>query len=293
MSKRELEHGLVTDLADRTSYPGYLQLDLILSAQKPLSSIAPSDGRPAEPHHDEMLFIIQHQTTELWFKLIIHELRAAMEHCRRDELEPCFKILARVKHVQTQLFNQWSVLATLTPSEYVQFRHVLGPASGFQSAQYRLVEFMLGAKDRRFLKFHEHRASDHAMLLQGLEAPSVYDEFLRFLSRKGHAVPREVLERQVSEPHEKDPGVTAVFKRIYEDHERYWDAYEMAEKLVDIDEQFSTWRFRHFKTVERIIGYKRGTGGSSGVPYLRQLVEVNFFPELWEVRTEIKEAGRP
>jgi tryptophan 2,3-dioxygenase len=292
MSKREMEAGLVSDLADRTSYSGYLQLDLILSAQKPLSGGVDALGKPIEPHHDELLFIIQHQTTELWFRLIIHELRAALSHCRRDELEPCFKILARVKHVQAQLFNQWSVLATLTPSEYVQFRHVLGPASGFQSFQYRLVEFMLGAKDRRMMKFHEHRPSDHAALLEALEAPSIYDEFLRYLSRRGHDVPREVLERNVSEPHERSAGVTAVFRRIYEAPKKYWDAYEMAEKLVDIDEQFSTWRFRHFKTVERIIGYKRGTGGSSGVPFLRQLVELNFFPELWDVRTEIKEVGR-
>jgi tryptophan 2,3-dioxygenase len=289
MSKRELDATLVTDLAHRTSYPGYLHLERILSAQEPLSGLDPSGRRVAPAHHDELLFIIQHQTTELWFKLVIHELSAAMAHIRADEPEPCFKILARVKHIQAQLFNQWSVLATLTPSEYMQFRHVLGPASGFQSAQYRRVEFMLGAKDRRFLKFHEHRPDEHAALLAALEAPSVYDEFLRFLARRGLAIPTDVLLRDVAEPHEKHDGVTEVFKTIYENPKRYWDAYEMAEKLVDLDEQFSTWRFRHFKTVERIIGYKRGTGGSSGVPYLRQLVEANFFPELWEVRTHLKE----
>lgn len=278
MAKRELEPGLESDLADRMSYGGYLQLDTLLSAQKPLSQ---------PPHHDEMLFIIQHQVSELWLRLMIHELRAAMLHIRRDELEPCFKILARVKNIQAQLFNMWGVLATLTPTEYAQFRGILGPASGFQSMQYRVVEFLLGAKDRRFLEFHRHRPQDLAQLEEALQLPSLYDEFLRQLSRRGLPIPREVLDRDITEPYEKHPGVTAAIKTIYEDPERLWDAYEMCEKLVDVDEQFALWRFRHLKTVERIIGYKRGTGGSSGVGFLRTLVSLNFFPELWDVRTEI------
>jgi tryptophan 2,3-dioxygenase len=278
MTHRELEPGIRTDLKDRMTYSGYLQLDRLLSAQTPLSSPV---------HHDEMLFIIQHQTSELWFKLAIHELRAALEMIRRDELEGSFKIIARVKNIQAQLYNQWAVLSTLTPSEYAQFRGVLGPASGFQSVQYRIVEFLLGAKDGRMLKFHEHRPGDHAELLKALQTPSLYDEFLRYLSRRGLAIPREVLERDVTQAYEKGDAVTAQIKRIYDEPEKWWDAYEMCEKLVDLDEQFALWRFRHVKTVERIIGYKKGTGGSSGVAFLKQLVDLNFFPELWDVRTLI------
>jgi tryptophan 2,3-dioxygenase len=278
MTQRELEPGIRSDLADRMTYAGYLQLEKLLSAQAPLSSPA---------HHDEMLFIIQHQTSELWFKLAIHELRAALEMIRRDELEPSFKIIARVKNIQAQLYNQWAVLSTLTPTEYAQFRHVLGPASGFQSLQYRIVEFLLGAKDARMLKFHEHRPADHAELQRALKTPSLYDEFLRYLSRRGLPVPPAVVDRDVTQPYEKNEAVTAAIKIIYDAPEEWWDAYEMCEKLVDLDEQFALWRFRHVKTVERIIGYKKGTGGSSGVPFLRQLVELNFFPELWDVRTHI------
>jgi tryptophan 2,3-dioxygenase len=278
MGKRELEPGLHKDLADRTTYSGYLNLDRLLSAQQLLSQ---------PPHHDEMLFIIQHQTSELWFKLVIHELRAGLGFLRRDELEPCFKILARIKAVQQQLTNQWGVLATLTPTEYTQFRAVLGPASGFQSLQYRIVEFLLGNKEPAMLQFHRHRPEDEAQLREAMQTPSLYDEFLRHLGRRGLPVPREVLERDITQPYEPSPGVVAVFKTVYENPEKWWDAYEMCEKLVDVDEQFALWRFRHVKTVERIIGFKRGTGGSSGVPFLRKLVELEFFPELWAVRTEI------
>ena len=276
MAKRELEPGIRTDLAERTTYSGYLQLDRLLSAQQPLSK---------PPHHDEMLFIIQHQTTELWFKLAIHELRAALELIRKDDLEPCFKIIARVKNIQAQLYNQWAVLSTLTPTEYAQFRYVLGPASGFQSLQYRVVEFLLGAKNAEMLKFHAHRPADRADLERALKTPSLYDEFLRYLSRRGLPIPREVLERDITEPHQKHDGVTAAIKIVYEQPDQWWDAYEMCEKLVDLDEQFALWRFRHMKTVERIIGFKRGTGGTSGVPFLRKLIEEEFFPELWAVRT--------
>ncbi|MCW5755710.1 MAG: tryptophan 2,3-dioxygenase [Phycisphaeraceae bacterium] len=280
MSQRDLEPTLHTDLADRMTYGGYLQLDKILSAQSPLSSPA---------HHDEMLFIIQHQTSELWLKLMVHELRAAIEAVRRDDLEPCFKILARVKHILAQLLNQWSVLATLTPTEYAQFRSVLGNASGFQSYQYRLVEFLLGNKDRRMLEVHRHDADAYPILKEALEGPSIYDAFLAFMLRAGLPVPREAVERDLTLPREMDEGVIAVFKTVYEDPHQHWQAYEMAEKLVDVDDQFGQWRYRHLRTVHRIIGMKRGTGGSSGVPFLRQMIDHQFFPELWEVRTRIDE----
>jgi tryptophan 2,3-dioxygenase len=274
-----LEPGIVTDFRDRMTYAGYLQLERLLSAQVPLSQ---------PPHHDEMLFIIQHQTTELWFKLLLHELRAAIRFVQTDDLEPSFKILARVKHIQSQLVNQWSVLATLTPSEYGEFRHVLGPASGFQSHQYRLVEFLLGNKDARMLEVHQQSPAAHAELEAALHAPSLYDEFLRHLARRGLPIPRDVLERDVSGPPPRHPGLIAVFKQIYEDPKRYWDAYEMCEKLVDVDEQFAIWRFRHVKVVQRIIGAKRGTGGTAGYGYLKQLVDLTFFPDLWDVRTELR-----
>lgn len=278
MPYRELESGTHTDLAGRTTYDGYLCLEQILSAQKPLSNPV---------HHDEMLFIIQHQVTELWFKLIVHELRAAVRHIAEDELEPCFKILARVKTIQQQVFNQWAVLETLTPTEYVQFRHVLGPASGFQSVQYRMVEFLLGNKDLPMLKVHRHHPEAHAALEEVLRQPSLYDQFLRYLARHGHAVPLDVLERDVTEPHRARAEIVEVFKNIYTHPDQHWDAYEMAEKLVDVDESFSLWRFRHLKTVLRVIGMKRGTGGTSGAPFLRKVIDHVFFPEIWEVRTAL------
>ena len=280
MKKRELEEGIHRDLRDRLTYAGYLRLDRLLDAQELLSQ---------PRHHDELLFIIQHQTSELWFKLVIHELAAAIRHIRADTLEPCFKILARVKQVQQQLFNQWSVLETLTPSEYAQFRHVLGHASGFQSAQFREVEFMLGNKDRANLQIFEHDPVSQQRLRQALESPSVYDEFLRYLSRRGLPVPAERVQRDWSEPYEQHPGVVEVFKQIYEDTRTHWMAYDMCEKLVDVEENFQLWRFRHLKTVERIIGFKRGTGGSSGVAFLRRALDFRLFPELIEVRTFIDE----
>lgn len=278
MAHRDIEPGIETDLANRMTYSGYLHLERLLDAQEPLSD---------PPHHDEMLFIIQHQTTELWLKLMIHELRAATAWVRSDKLEPCFKILARVKHIQSQLTSQWSVLATLTPSEYLQFRGVLGKASGFQSLQYRIVEFLLGNKDRAMLAVHRHDPESLKALTEALEAPSLYDEFLRYLARRGLPIPRAILQRDVTLPHEPSPEVTAVLGTIYQDPDKYWTEYEMAEKLVDVDEQFSLWRYRHLKTVQRIIGFKTGTGGSSGVPFLRKLIDHVFFPELWDVRTEL------
>lgn len=268
--------GFITDLAPETSYGGYLRLDRLLSAQQPRSS-----------HHDEMLFIIQHQTSELWMKLMVHELAAAIAHVRADELAPCFKILARVKQVQRQLFEQWAVLETLTPSEYVQFRAVLGPASGLQSHQFRAIEFMLGNKNARMLEVHRHDAAIHAWLKELLEAPSLYDEFLRHLARRGMPVPAERTERDWTQPYERHPQLVGVFKKIYEAPGAHWEAYDMCEKLVDVEEHFQLWRFRHVKTVERVIGFKRGTGGTAGVAFLRKTLEYALFPELLDVRTEI------
>jgi tryptophan 2,3-dioxygenase len=268
--------GYITELAADTSYGGYLELARLLSAQRPRSS-----------HHDEMLFIIQHQTSELWMKLLLHELAAAIEHVKADRLAPCFKILARVKQVQRQLFEQWAVLETLTPSEYALFRNVLGPASGLQSHQFRAIEFMLGNKNARLVDLQKHDAEVEAYLLRLLNSPSLYDEFLRYLARRGMPVPAERVERDWTAPYQRHPGVTAVFKTIYEATERYWAEYDMCEKLVDVEENFVLWRFRHVKTVERIIGFKKGTGGTAGVPFLRKTLELSLFPELIDVRTEI------
>jgi tryptophan 2,3-dioxygenase len=268
--------GYITDLAVETSYGGYLQLEVLLRAQRPRSS-----------HHDEMLFIIQHQTSELWMKLMIHELSAAIEHVKADRLAPCFKILARVKQIQRQLFEQWGVLETLTPSEYVQFRNVLGPASGLQSHQFRAIEFLLGNKSAKLVELQRHDPPTYAYLKKLLEAPSLYDEFLRLLARHGMPVPPERVERDWTQPYERHPGVVSVFKTVYENTQRYWAQYDMCEKLVDVEENFLLWRFRHVKTVERIIGFKRGTGGTAGVSFLRKTLELSLFPELIDVRTEI------
>ena len=280
---RELETTIVTDHADRMTYTGYLDLGKILDAQHPLSGLTGEGGA----HHDEMLFIIVHQTMELWLKQVIHELTAAIRFVQAGDLEPCFKILARVKHVQSVMLDQWSVLATLTPSEYIQFRGVLGSASGFQSVQYRQVEFLLGNKDERMVGMHRHDPEAERVLRETLETPSIYDAFLRHLAERGLPVPQEILDRDVTKPHESHPGVIEVFKTVYTHPEQHWDAYEMAEKLVDVEEQFGLWRYRHMRVVERIIGFKKGTGGSSGVAFLRQMIDHRFFPELVAVRTEI------
>lgn len=282
MTQDRLEPGIVTDFRDRLSYAGYLCLDQLLSAQKPLSGSATSP-----PRHDEMLFIVQHQTSELWMKLLIHELKAAVRHVQTDQLAANFKILARVKLIQRQLFEQWAVLETLTPSEYEAFRPVLGSSSGFQSAQYRAIEFLLGNKSAAMLDVFRHDEAAFRELDALLRAPSLYDEFLRHLARRGLPVPRECIERDFTQPYRRNPELVAVFKRIYDDPQRWWDAYDMCEKLVDVEESFQLWRFRHLKTVERIIGHKPGTGGSSGVPFLRKALEHSFFPELIDVRTAI------
>jgi tryptophan 2,3-dioxygenase len=277
-NQRPIEAGVVTDLSERLSYGGYLRLDLLLSAQQPIS-------KPV--HHDELLFIIQHQVAELWLKLVIHELRSAIAHLQRDELGAVQKILARVKQVQRQLFEQWGVLETLTPSEYLQFRHLLGPASGFQSLQYRLVEFLLGNKNADMVAVFAHEPAAQAELRAVLDAPSLYDEFLRYLARHGHAVPADRLERDWTVPHARDERLIPMLRRIYEDTASHWEEYAMAEQLLDIEQNFQLWRFRHMKTVERIIGFRRGTGGSSGVGFLKQALELTFFPELLDVRTEL------
>ncbi len=277
-----LEPGIVTDLAGRLTYGEYLCLERLLDAQRPRAS----DGAGA-PLHDEMLFIIQHQTSELWMKLMIHELRAAVAHVRADRLQPNFKILARVKQIQRQLFEQWAVLETLTPSEYDALRPALASSSGFQSAQYRAIEFLLGNKDAAMLDAFRHDPPTHAMLAALFEAPSLYDEFIRHLARRGLPVPQDLVARDVRQRHVRDARLAEVFRIVYEDPARWWDAYDMCEKLVDVEESFQLWRFRHMKTVERIIGHKRGTGGSSGVNYLRGALDVAFFPELIDVRSLI------
>lgn len=275
---RAIEGSVVTDFQDRMSYGGYLDLETLLSAQRPLSD---------PEHHDELLFIVQHQTTELWLKLVLHELGAACRLLGEDQLAPALKCIARVKHIQKTLTEQWSVLATLTPAEYAQFRGVLGNASGFQSAQYRAVEFTLGNKNAGMLRVFASDPSAHALVEAALQAPSLYDEFLRMLARSGYPIPETVLERDVTAAWTYTPELVPVFTEIYRDPAAHWAAYETCEELVDLEDNFQLWRFRHLKTVERIIGLKTGTGGSSGVPFLRRALELTFFPELYAVRTEL------
>ena len=278
---RPIEDGVVRDFSDakqNLSYGAYLHLDELLSAQHPVS-------RPE--HHDELLFIVQHQTSELWLKLVLHELRAVCDHLAVDDLRPALKGLARIKHIQRQLTEQWSVLATLTPSEYAEFRSFLGTSSGFQSFQYRAVEFVLGNKNAAMLEIFDHDPVARDLLASLLARPSLYDEFLRHLHRQGHAVPVALLERDVTRAHVFTPELVPVFRRIYEDAHENWTAYETCEELVDLEENMQFWRFRHLKTVERTIGFKAGTGGSSGVGFLRKALDLTFFPELSAVRTEI------
>ena len=276
--ERTIESEIVTDFKDRMSYGSYLQLDRLLAAQVPISTPV---------HHDEMLFIIQHQTSELWLKLMRHELLSARALIANDELQPALKRIARVKHIQRQLTEQWSVLATLTPTEYAQFRGFLGNASGFQSYQYRAVEFLLGNKNAGMLTVFESQPEAHELLAQLLEEPSVYDEFLRYLARHGHDVPASVLERDVTQGYAMNEELIETFRRIYENPEEHWLEYETCEEFVDLEDNFQLWRFRHVKTVLRIIGTKRGTGGSSGVGFLQKALDLTFFPELFAVRTEI------
>jgi tryptophan 2,3-dioxygenase len=277
-AERALEQSIRTDLTADSSYGGYLGLDQLLAAQHPRS-------RPE--HHDELLFIVQHQTSELWLKLVLHELVAARSYLASDALDPALKCLARVKNIQRTLTEQWSVLATLTPREYAQFRGALGDASGFQSHQYRAVEFVLGNKNAAMLQVFEGEPEARQLLADLLVTPTLYDEFLRLLGRAGFDVPEEVLGRDVREPWRFEAGLVPVFRRIYESTDTPWGVYEACESLVDIEDNFQMWRFRHLLTVQRTIGAKTGTGGSSGVGFLRRALDLTFFPELYAVRTEI------
>jgi len=276
---RALESGIVTDFAERMTYSSYLALDAVLNAQHPLS-------RPE--HHDEMLFIIQHQTTELWLKLVRHELDSACTLLAADDLASALKRLARVKHIQETLIQQWSVLATLTPTEYVRFRGVLANASGFQSAQYRAVEFALGNKNAKMIKVFDADPANQKMLIDALERPSLYDEFLRYLARHGYPIPASLLERDVTKAHVFTPELVPVFAEVYRAEHEHWAVYEACEELVDLEDNFQLWRFRHLRTVARTIGSKTGTGGSSGTAFLRRALDLTFFPELYAVRTELE-----
>ena len=278
-NRRELETGIHVDLRKGGTYGDYLRLDELLAAQRPVTDV-----------HDEMLFIIQHHTSELWIKLLIHELDYASALVRTDRLAESFKIFARVAHIQRMLFEQWAVLETMTPSEYLLFRDALGKASGFQSYQYRALEFVLGNKDANLLSPHRHEPAILAELTARLAAPSLYDEFLRWLGRHGHAIPADRIERDFSQPYETSPGVLEAFRKIYANPAQNYEAYDMCEKLVDVEERFQLWRFRHMTTVKRIIGFAHGTGGSSGVGFLKRALDLTFFPELWEVRTHLAAA---
>jgi len=256
------------------SYSDYLELDKILNAQPPISTA-----------HDEMLFIIQHQTSELWMKLAIHELNAACRLVAADDLQPAFKVLSRVSRILEQLNLAWDVLRTMTPSEYTQFRGSLGQSSGLQSWQYRMIEFLVGNKDAAVINYHGSGGAVVERLEAARQAPSIYDLTIRLLSRRGFQVDRAVIERDVSFSHVSNDSVSAAWSKIYREPARFWELYELAEKLVDLEDYFRRWRFNHVTTVERVIGFKRGTGGTSGVSYLRKMLEVVLFPELWQVRT--------
>jgi tryptophan 2,3-dioxygenase len=279
-NSRDLEDGIERDFSRQMSYGDYLQLDLLLSAQRPLSD---------PPQHDEMLFIIQHQTSELWLKLLVHELRSARLLLASDDLAPALKRLARVKHVQHVLTDQWTVLATLTPSEYALIRPFLATSSGFQSAQYREVEFLLGNKSAEMVKVFAHDPTAEAELDTLLHEPSLYDEFLAYLSRQGYAVPPEVLDRDWSAPYRSNPALVEMFAAVYAAPEEHWGVYETCEELVDLEDNFQAWRFRHLQVVQRTIGHRTGTGGSTGVDFLRRALDLTFFPELYAVRSRIGE----
>lgn len=264
------------DFSRDMSYGDYLQLDAILEAQKPLS-----------PAHDELLFIVQHQTSELWMKLMLHELTAAIRHIATDDLNPAFKQLARVSRIMEQLVHAWDVLATMTPPEYSAIRPYLGRSSGFQSFQYRCIEFSLGNKNAAMLKPHEHSAERLARVQAAYEAPSLYDECLRLLARRGIAVPASHTQRDWTQPYADDDGVEQAWLQVYRDPKAHWDLYQLAEELTDLEDAFRLWRFRHLTTVERVIGFKRGTGGTGGVSYLRKMLDVVLFPEIWRLRTAL------
>ncbi|MEM6464059.1 MAG: tryptophan 2,3-dioxygenase [Pseudomonadota bacterium] len=271
-----VESGMSLDFAESMSYGDYLKLDTLLAAQSPLSN-----------QQDETLFIIIHHVQELWLKLVISELEFAMRQLREDRAGVAFKALARVSAVQEQLISAWDVLSTMTPSDYLTFRDRLGQSSGFQSYQYRMVEFLLGAKDKRMLGPHKHRPEIYNRLEAAFLAPSIYDEAIALVARKGFDVPEALLKRDFSQSHTSNEALQEIWLKIYRDPAKYFELYELAEELVDVEDRFQQWRFRHMKTVERIIGFKKGTGGSSGVGFLRTALERTFFPELWAVRTDL------
>ncbi len=275
---REIEGSMRTDFHSAMTYENYLDLDRLLSSQHPVSS---------PEHHDEMLFIIQHQTSELWLKLILHELIESRRLMDTDEIGKALKCLARVKHIQKTLTEQWSVLATLTPREYAEFRGFLGSSSGFQSYQYRAVEFILGNKHPGMLKVFESAPEAHRLLSTLLEEPTIYDAFLHALARSGYSIPTSILRRDVSEAWVFHESLVPVFKEIYESDTTQWSFYQACEDLVDLEDNFQAWRFRHMSVVKRTIGFKTGTGGSSGVDFLKRALDLTFFPELFAVRTEI------
>jgi tryptophan 2,3-dioxygenase len=264
------------DLGTSRSYGEYLQLQALLSAQKPVSDA-----------HDEMLFIIVHQVSELWIRLYLHELQFVQQCVLRDDLDPSFKALQRISKVQTQLFGVWEVLATMTPSDYTAFRNSLGRSSGFQSVQYRLLEFALGNKNAETIRVYQRVPEEYEQLKRALHAPSLYDQVLGLLSRRGYGIPAQLLERDFSEAYAPSKAVTAAWLGVYHNSQKDWDLYELAEGLIDLDHRFQLWRFQHMKTVERIIGNKPGTGGTSGVNYLAKALELRFFPELWQARTSL------
>ena len=270
------DEGARLDFSQDMSYGDYLHLDEILNAQHPLS-----------PSHDEMLFIVQHQTSELWMKLLLHELTAAMRCVAADDLGSAFKMLARVSKIMEQLVHAWDVLATMTPPEYSAIRPYLSASSGFQSAQYRCIEFMLGNKNAAMLKPHAHRPDLLARVDAAWRAPSLYDEALRLLARRGFAVPASHTERDWTTPYESNDAVEQAWLVAYRDPKSHWDLYQLGEELTDLEDAFRLWRFRHVTTVERIIGFKRGTGGTSGVSYLRKMLDVVLFPEIWKLRTNL------
>ena len=264
------------DFSQDMSYGDYLQLDSILEAQKPLS-----------PAHDEMLFIVQHQTSELWMKLMLHELTAAVGNVANDELPSAFKKLARVSKIMEQLVHAWDVLGTMTPPEYSAIRPYLSNSSGFQSFQYRCIEFSLGNKNAAMLKPHAHNPSRLGMVQAAYEAPSLYDEALRLLARRGLAVPATHTERDWTQAYQANEAVEQAWLEVYSNPEKYWDLYQLGEELTDLEDAFRLWRFRHVTTVERVIGFKRGTGGTGGVSYLRKMLDVVLFPEIWTLRTQL------
>ncbi len=270
------EKNIRTDFKESMTYGDYLHLDQLLTAQDGVSG-----------HHDETLFIIIHQVSELWMKLILHELRAAIRSIDADDLQPAFKQMARVSKIQSQIINGWDVLATMTPAEYMEFRDDLGNASGFQSYQYRMIEFALGYKTEHVLKIYEKDPALLEELTAAFEAPGLYDAAIKKLARSGFAIDKEVLERDITTVYEPHDSVREAWKTIYRDVDTHWELYQLAEKLVDIEDWLQQWRFRHMKTVERIIGFRQGTGGSSGVHYLKKVLDQYFFPELWDIRTEI------